>query len=90
LPPGMRFTTWGELCPLGGMFTSLSTLFRRIEGRRENFTPGDNVTPGGQLRPLGSKFAPRGEVKNGPQGFCGIDVDLVFLLWTYIPRIILG
>jgi hypothetical protein len=37
-----------------------------MEGRTENFTPGDNFTPGGQLRPWGSKFAPRGEVKNGP------------------------
>jgi hypothetical protein len=26
----------------------------------------DKFTPGGQLRPRGSKFAPRGEVKNGP------------------------
>jgi hypothetical protein len=34
-----------------------SLLFRRIEGRTENFTPGDNFTPRGQIRPLGSKFA---------------------------------
>jgi hypothetical protein len=26
-----------------------------------------NFTPGGQLRPWGPKFTPRGEVKNGPQ-----------------------
>jgi hypothetical protein len=36
-----------------------SLLFRRREGQTENFTPRDNFT-------LGSKFAPRGEVKNGP------------------------
>jgi hypothetical protein len=29
--------------------------------------PGDNFTPRGQLRPWGSQFAPRGEVKNGPR-----------------------
>jgi hypothetical protein len=27
---------------------------------------GDNFTPGGQLRPWGSKLAPRGEVENEP------------------------
>jgi hypothetical protein len=37
-----------------------SLLFRRMAGRTENFTPR------GQLRPWGSKFAPKGEVKNGP------------------------
>jgi hypothetical protein len=31
-----------------------SLLFRRMEGRTQNFSPG------------GSKFAPRGEVKNKP------------------------
>jgi hypothetical protein len=31
-----------------------------MAGRTENFTPR------GQLRPWGSKFAPKGEVKNGP------------------------
>jgi hypothetical protein len=35
-------------------------LFRRMEGQTENFTPR------GQNSPLGSKFSPRGEVKNGP------------------------
>jgi hypothetical protein len=36
-------------------------------GEQRISPPGDNFTPGGQLRPWGSKFAPRGEVKNGPQ-----------------------
>jgi hypothetical protein len=53
-----------------------------MEGRTEKFTPGgqlhpwgttsplgDNFTHGGQLHLWGSKFAPRGEVKNGPQAF---------------------
>jgi hypothetical protein len=42
--------------------------FRRMEERTDNFTPGDNFTPRGETSPLGSKFAKRGEVKNGPQG----------------------
>jgi hypothetical protein len=84
--PGVNFTSRGnlgprgEICPLGGMFTPLFTprgehslLFRRMEGRTENFTPsgitsplGDKFHPLGTTSPLGSKFAPKGEVKNGP------------------------
>jgi hypothetical protein len=46
-----------------------------MEGRTENFTPGDNFTPRGQNSPLGDNFAPgvkvspMGEVKNGAQVF---------------------
>jgi hypothetical protein len=50
-----------------------SLLFRRMEGRTENFTPreylhpsGTKFTPGRELRPWGSKFDPRGDAKNGP------------------------
>jgi hypothetical protein len=57
----------GEICPIGGMFTHLFTpegeqslLFRRMEGRTDNFTPR------GHNSPLWAKFSPRGEVKNGP------------------------
>jgi hypothetical protein len=32
----------------------------------ETSTPGDKINPLGTNSPLGSKFAPRGEVKNGP------------------------
>jgi hypothetical protein len=46
-----------------------SLLFRRMEGRTENFTPEVYFAPRGLNSPLGSKFAPRGEVKNGPQTF---------------------
>jgi hypothetical protein len=63
------------------MFTPLFTprgehslLFRRMEGRTENFTPrgklhpqGTKFTPERHIRPWGVKFTPRGEVKNGPQ-----------------------
>jgi hypothetical protein len=70
----------GEICPLGGMFTPSFTprgehslLVRRMEGRTENFIPqgittppGDTVHPWGTSSSLGSKFAPWGEVKNGP------------------------
>jgi hypothetical protein len=73
---------------------------QRISPPGDNFTPskGTKFTPGGQLRPwgkihpwgttspLGSKFAHRGEVKNGPletrQIFklkTGIVVDVVVL-----------
>jgi hypothetical protein len=43
-----------------------------MEGRTENITSEDNISPGDKIypwkttSPLGSKFAPRGEVKNGP------------------------
>jgi hypothetical protein len=38
------------------------------KGEQRILPPGDSSTPRGPLRPWGSKFAPRGEVKNGPQG----------------------
>jgi hypothetical protein len=64
-PLGMNLAPRGKICPLGGMFTSLFTprgehsrMFRRMEGRTENFTPrgqnspqGTKFTPGGQIRP---------------------------------------
>jgi hypothetical protein len=62
------------------MFTPLYThrgehsqLFRRMEGRTDNFTlrgqlhpSGTKFTPEGQLRPWAWKFAPMGKVKVGP------------------------
>jgi hypothetical protein len=67
--------TRDEICPLGGMYTPSFTprgdhtwLFRRMEGQTENFTPRDNFTPRekihpwGTTSPLGSKFAPWGDV----------------------------
>jgi hypothetical protein len=63
----------GEICPLGGMFTTWFTprgehslLFRQMKGRTENFTPRGQLCPLGKTSPLGWKFAPRGDVKNGP------------------------
>jgi hypothetical protein len=54
-----------EVCPLGGMFTPSFTprvdhylLFRRMEGRTENFTPGYNFTLRGENSLLGDNFAP--------------------------------
>jgi hypothetical protein len=45
-PLGVNLGPRGEICPLGGMFTPSFTprgqhslLFRRMEGRTENFTP---------------------------------------------------
>jgi hypothetical protein len=74
LPLGVNLAPRSELCPLGGMFTvsfaprgEHSLLFRRMEGQKQTIShPRDNFTPVGQLRPWGSKFALRGEVKNGP------------------------
>jgi hypothetical protein len=79
LPLGVNLASRGELCPVGGIFTPSFTpsgehslLFKRMEGQTVNFTPRDNFTPGvkihswGTTSPLGVKFAPRGEVKNGP------------------------
>jgi hypothetical protein len=68
-PQGWTSSPRGELCPLGVMFTPSFT--PRIEGRTENFTPGDNFTPtrgqnstpgtisplgGGQSLPIGAKL----------------------------------
>jgi hypothetical protein len=40
---------------------------QRISPPGDNFTPpGDKIHPWGTASPLGSKFAPRSEVKNGP------------------------
>jgi hypothetical protein len=77
---GVNLAPRGEICSPGEMFTPLFTprgehslLFRRMEGEREprislprdNFTQGDKSHPWGTTSLLGSKFAPRGEVKNG-------------------------
>jgi hypothetical protein len=44
-----------------------SLLFRRMEGRTENFTRrGQNSPAGDKIHPWGTKFATRDEVKNGP------------------------
>jgi hypothetical protein len=71
-----------ELCALGGMVHPFVhprgehfLLFRRMESLTEfhtqGITPppqGTKFTRGEKRRPWGSKFAPRGEVKYGPQG----------------------
>jgi hypothetical protein len=69
------YITYSDLnIPIGGMFTPSFTrrgehslLFRRMEGQTENFSPREYFHPWGAKSPLGVKFAPRGEVKNGPQ-----------------------
>jgi hypothetical protein len=59
-------------------------VFRRMEGRTEISLPGDNFTPreqssllGDNFFPGGSKFAPRGEVKNEPKS-AEVVKDLAF------------
>jgi hypothetical protein len=39
----------------------------QTEFQSQGITLRTKITPGGQLRPWGSKFARRGEVKNGPE-----------------------
>jgi hypothetical protein len=62
-----------------------------MEGRTENFTPGDNFNPGDKSQPrettspLGSKFAPRGEVKNGPLLLMAHGCEkLRIVFWTFL------
>jgi hypothetical protein len=61
-----RFAPRCELCPLGGEHSRYC-----LEEWGANRI-SDNFTPRGQSSLLGSKFAPRGQVKNGPleSGFC--------------------
>jgi hypothetical protein len=70
-----------KICPLGARFTPSFTpsftprsppgvntlLFRRMEGQTEFHTQGITSPLGDKIHPWGSKFAPRGKVKNGPQ-----------------------
>jgi hypothetical protein len=50
-----------------------------------------NFTPGGQIRPWGSKYAPRGEVKNGPQDKKMLTVEIkvpnLKIPCAYVPRL---
>jgi hypothetical protein len=77
LTPGVKLAPRGELgpkdelCPLGGMFTTLFTprgehslLFRRMEGRTDNFTPRGSLYPYGDKAHLWeSKYATREKLK---------------------------
>jgi hypothetical protein len=77
-PQGWSLLLRVNLAPRGELLTPSFTpgvntlLFRTMEGRFENFTPRGITSPlggkipAGQLRPWGSNFAPRSEVKNGP------------------------
>jgi hypothetical protein len=47
---------------------------------------GDKLTPGGQLRPWGSKFAPRGEVKNGPL-LCACVSPAYRDMWGFVKKV---
>jgi hypothetical protein len=89
----------GEVCPLGEMFTPSFTprrehylLFLRMEGWIENFIPRGKNSPLGTTSPLWSKFAPRGEVNNGPQALhqkrARLDVRRVHKWCNYVPTFI--
>jgi hypothetical protein len=86
-PLGVNLAPRGEICPLGVKFTPSFTprgehylLFKRMEGRTENFTPRGQIHPWVTNSPLGSKFAPRGEVKNGPQNRRNLGTRMLLLL----------
>jgi hypothetical protein len=79
LPPRVKFTPRmylaprGEFCPLGECsplrsLPGVNTLcyFEEWRGEQRISLPMNNFTLGCQLHPWGPKFAPRGEVKNGP------------------------
>jgi hypothetical protein len=59
------------VCPQGWTLLYCLEKWRdkqRIPPPRDNFIPrGQNSLLGDQLRPLGLKFAPRGEAKYGPR-----------------------
>jgi hypothetical protein len=57
-----EFHPWGKTSPLGENFTPGG----KLHPWGKTSPLGENFTPGGKLHPWGSKFAPMGEVKNGP------------------------
>jgi hypothetical protein len=59
-----------------------------MEGKQRHSTPGENFTPRAQISllgynfdPGGSKFAPRGEVKNGPLVVPGVFISNFKLIY---------
>jgi hypothetical protein len=81
LPPGLKFAPRGELGPTGWTLSptygecspfcspaGMNTLhcLEEWRGKQRISLLGDKVHSWGTTSPLGSKFAPRGEVKNGP------------------------
>jgi hypothetical protein len=72
LPLWVNLAPRGEICSLGGMFNpsftpGVNTLYVE-EWRREQWISPQGITIplGDKFHPWGSKFAPTGEVKNGP------------------------
>jgi hypothetical protein len=68
LPLAVKLVSRGEICPLRGIFTLSFTprgehSLLKDGGANREFHPTPWITS-----PLGVKFAPRGEVKNGHQG----------------------
>jgi hypothetical protein len=54
---------------------------QRISPPEDNFTPRDKIHPWGTTSPLGAKFSPWGEVKNGPLDF---NVNLRLLIYLEV------
>jgi hypothetical protein len=63
-PLGANLAPWGELCPLGGMFTPRGEHYcfeewrgkQRISPAEDNFTPREPIHPWGQNLSLGAKL----------------------------------
>jgi hypothetical protein len=51
----------------GGRHVGAAYCLEDWRGKQRISPPGDKINPWETTSPLGSKFAPRGEVKNGPQ-----------------------
>jgi hypothetical protein len=60
-PQGWTLSFRGNVYPFVHPRGEHSLLFRRMEGRTENFTLGDNFTPRGQNSPLEDNFTPGGQ-----------------------------
>jgi hypothetical protein len=92
-PQGVNFVTYGECSPLRSP-PGVNTLYCLEEQRGEQriSPPGDNFTarvkihPLGTTSPLGSKFAHRGEVKNGPQQIMHSQIIILRLAFETIAQ----
>jgi hypothetical protein len=98
-PQKVNLPPMGELCPLGGIFTTSFTprgeqsqLLRKMEGQTENLTPrgkiplGEKSTPRGQNSHLGGQLQSWGS-KFAPRGIVknGPQRDHM-LLWKNRPK----
>jgi hypothetical protein len=60
-----NFAPAGEVIPWGWNSLLAPPFFLTVESVHPGVNEGVNITPRGQISPLGAKFTPGGEVKNG-------------------------